>query len=693
MRHFLLVLTAISILTSCSTDSVGEGLEGADELEVGDLLGKEDSAGVPGLPVDGDYSASTVWDVVNQWEDTDTPAAREAGLAWGENSGLNWDEKYAAWIGSLERVPSTGYGDTFEITTPFGKNLPAPELDCADVSIMLRASFAAWYGLPFYMVANGRSGPIYFGHFGIRTDDGIWALVDSNGGRHPMPAFATAYRDYSDMAPSEYEANWPTDSRLRRRGVSSNDDQEFLGEGARTGTYLDEIHLNKRAGEFIRLLMVFTGSAHLADSRNTYNLVPEALRTGDTLLFRRARNGSGHTMVVMRVQDLGNGQLQAEDAYGNIPPTQPVWESPAATKRNFTNDEGGGPTMNSQGETYSHIGGGLKRWRVSKIVDGFWENTWMAADESSWINDRDYDRIAARPERFDQLLGEISAEDRRDLLLQIIEEKRNHLRSYPASCSAREKRERAFDDLYDLMWGEFATTPEMVDAQYRQFEDYVFAELDYLSSKTCCWNDSTALMYEIIMDYNEELQASACAEPVVFMARDGGDYAIFRDYAEMTGRGAAWVEWSAGEECPQAGVSNDTEAEHAWTPWCSLDSMPTPTPTPGCEEDALEDNDSIESATPLSVGTVDGATCGGDDDYYAISGDGSVISVDLVFQHSEGDLDMTLLSASGETLERSASTSDVEHVETPTTSGETYYVRVYGYNGAQGSYQLTLNTR
>ena len=53
------------------------------------------------------------------------------------------------------------------------------------------------------------------------------------------------------------------------------------------------------------------------------------------------------------------------------------------------------------------------------------------------------------------LLGEVSPEQKRDALLVLIEDNRNHLRLYPASCSARERREEAFKDLYELMQGEF----------------------------------------------------------------------------------------------------------------------------------------------------------------------------------------------------------------------------------------------
>ena len=80
---------------------------------------------------------------------------------------------------------------------------------------------------------------------------------------------------------------------------------------------------------------------------------------------------------------------------------------------------------------------------------------------------------------------------KRDLALSLIEDARSHLRRYPASCSARKKREDAFSTLYDVNADHFWMTPEQTDAAYRQLEDYVFAPLIYNRSRTCCWNSST----------------------------------------------------------------------------------------------------------------------------------------------------------------------------------------------------------
>src|SRR5688572_3726460 len=172
-RPWLVPVVALSLAAVAGCQ--GEADERAEELSEAPDPGKEDGVGRPGLPVQGDYALTMAWSVKNQWEDRDTPEARRAGIAWPADSGLNWDEKYARWVASFEVGPSetSSWSETIKITTPWGKTLPSPKLDCADATIMLRASFAAWYQLPFFMVAGGNP-TIYFGHFGVRMATGRW---------------------------------------------------------------------------------------------------------------------------------------------------------------------------------------------------------------------------------------------------------------------------------------------------------------------------------------------------------------------------------------------------------------------------------------------------------------------------------------------------------------------------------------
>ncbi len=671
---------------ACENDKANQDEEDygvVEPIEDFSTLGKADSVGVKALPVSVDDSDTQVWEVRNQWEDTDTPEARKAGIAWPANSGLNWDEKYAIWIQAMERTESTGsyYSyDTFTLTTPWGKTLPAPKLECAELAMFLRVAFASWYHLPFYMTSvDGEGTRVYFGHFGART---------KNGRYKNMPKFKSWYRDYEGMSQDEIErSGWPQDSKLRSRGLcGGGDEMDFIFDGAKAGAYFDEIFLNKRTGHFLRLLLCYFGSINVVSSRNTYNLKPQAVRAGDLLLERWQREGIGHTLVVKQVTPLDGGRLEAQLVSGSMPRRQPKWEDGAASKHYFTSDEMGGEGTNLDGDAYVRLGGGLKRWRVTKNVGGYWMNTWMEADEASWISDTDYERLKRRPAEFENLLGQVTPEQARQSLLQRIEDARNHLREYPASCAARTRREEAFAELYALNQREFDMSKEQTDQQYRILDDYVFAELIYNQSKTCCWNHSTSAMYQIIMDYNRSLQDGQCQEPVVFMARDGG-YDIFSQYAEQTGRGHLWRPWSEDEPCPQRDTTNDVEEEHSWISWCDASSGQDPQPT--CEDDVFESNDNPTAAHSLDEGSYpDLKICEGNEDYYEVELQaGQHLTATISFDHTEGDLDLVLYRGDDQ-VDISQGIEDTETVEADEAG--TYIIRVYGYQGASATYSLSV---
>ena len=264
-------------------------------------------------------------------------------------------------------------------------------------------------------------------------------------------------------------------------------------------------------------------------------------------------------MFVIEVDKLETGKTDARLVEGNLPPSQPRLLDAVSSKLRLTTNTGGGPG-------FAENNGGLKRFRVAKNMGGFWTNTWMAADEASWIDDRDHEAMGARIGILQGLLGEVPPEEKLDALLAILETKREHLRDKPASCSARTKREEAFQQLYALGAEEFDMTQAEVDAMHRIADDYIFAELDYPKSKTCCWLGTNNAMYETIMAVNDQRQAEAeaCLEPLVFKAVDGG-YAEFQAFAPET-----WAEYSNDENCPQGDLPNhnDVETDHDWTNFC-----------------------------------------------------------------------------------------------------------------------------
>ncbi len=691
MKRWMVLVVLAALCTACGEEA-GESIPLDEEYGkpvLGETIevGKGDSmTGSKLLPVSVDSSDTQVWSVRNQWDDTETPEARAAGLAWGENSGLTWDEKYQAWVGSMEPVAATeGYAGytTFTLTTPYGKSLPAPRLECAETAIFLRATFASWYGLPFIMSAWD-NGPVYFGHFGIRTKDGKYGN---------SPRFKGSYADHSQMSPSAYAAAWPRDSKLRGRKLSANKDDlnGFLCETCYAGAYFDEIFLNKRTGHFMVWLLTYTGSMHLASSDNAFHIEPKAVSQGDVLLERWQKKGIGHTLIVKKVELLEGGHISAELASGSMPRRQPKWEDGASSKSYFTNTYCGGPGSNSSGDEYARLGGGLKRWRHPRIVNGYWHLMIPTEYQDFWIADSEIERIAGRIASFEGLLGSLSPQEKSELLLQKIEEKRLHLRNYPASCSARIEREKAFTELYQLQQQHFGFDKLTVDRQYRIFEDYVFAELEYSMSKTCCWNSTSPAMYEIIMAYNDKLldDNEMCVDPVVFKATNGG-YDLFKEFAVSIGRGAEWVEWSEDESCPQAGTANDQETAHEWTAFCTIAEDVLGGGAGPCD-DAFGTNFSSETAAALDPGSYqDLKVCQSTgSDWFRIHTEGASYVVTVTFDNVGTDIDLKLYDAALEEVDSSGGSTGTESVKVPGQPGD-YLLEVKLYSGSVAAYSVTV---
>lgn len=667
-----LLLIAIAACAGEDELSLDEewGMDGP--LEPTPLPGKEDSELRRGLLVNTDTSRTQVWTARNKWEDVDTVAAKAAGLAWPANSGLTWDEKYGKWIESLEWIPALdGFSMTVKLTTPWNKELPSPSLECAELSLFLRITFSAWHELPLFFEAQDGSGKrVYFGHNGVRTTAGRYAN---------SPEFAIRYNDHSRA--TDWATNWPSDGTLRAKRVAGGEDvQDMIAPGAKFGAYLDEIHLNKRAAYFTIMALDYLGSVNLADSANTYNIVPEAVRAGDTLIERWQKSGIGHTLVVKQVVELAGGSKDVTTISGSMPRRQGKRESGVASKSYFTSEYTGGEGTSADGVPYAKLGGGLKRWRVTKNIGGAWTNTWMTADEAHWVDSTDFVRIAARPARFEQILGQVPPEQQRAELLLQIEDSRRHLARFPASCSARERRENAFEALY-VVSQQLGQSKDEVDAEHRELEDYVLGELDYTKSKTCCWNSSTAGMFDIVMNKARADAAAAeanntCVAPTVFKSRQDG-YQVWASHAETLGRAAEWRAWSEDEACPQRGVASDTDAAAVATPYCELELGGG---TPACS-DAREPNDSRTAAQP-ATGTLDGLKiCTSDDDWHRITTAGAVT---IEFRHTDGDLDLQAFDANGTRVAASEGTGDSERVVVPAGGS----VRVFGFNGARNTYRL-----
>ncbi len=673
---------APSELESASEET---GIEGPFEAVPPE--GAADGA-LPAGPAVAAGSATEVWAVRNQWEDTSTTEARRAGIAWPASSGLSWEEKYDRWIASMEIVPRPAGGRTFRMRTPFGERaFDAPTLECAETAMFLRATFASWYGLPFFLTGWDSAGrqTMYAGHFGFVTSSGA-RLAN-------FPSFRTQYRD--ETASWREGQSWPHDTRLAAMHLGSDDAIAFLSTGTTTagaGAYFDEIYLNKRVGYFMRLLLLYFGSANLADGANTFQLEAEALAPGDLLIERWQRRGIGHVMPIFRRTEGAAGTFEVSIASGSMPRRQPLWADTADARHYFTSDYTGGLGTSSDGFAYAALGGGLRRWRTPSLASGRWRNLVRAADRTVAIADGDLATIGARPARFGGLLANASPEERRDSAVARVAAARAHLAAHPASCSARTQREEAFAELYAVMEDDFGTSRASVDREQRTLEDFVFGELDYPRSRTCCWNTTTAAMGDIVMAYARDEQARAtsagmCVSPTVFRAeqadRDaGGDgYARWRAYAASIGRASDWRAWSEDETCAGRDAHGDTSAVRSGaTAFCSLGgAVSTP-----C--DAGGDDGTIAHAVALASGTAtSGRICAGDADVFRVSVTGTR-TVAVRFTHASGDLDIQALDASGSVLSSSAGTSDVERV----TGAGTFYVRVFGYSGATNAYTIAL---
>jgi len=108
---------------------------------------------------------------------------------------------------------------------------------------------------------------------------------------------------------------------------------------------------------------------------------------------------------------------------------------------------------------------------------------------------------------------------------------------------------------------------------------------------------------------------------------------------------------------------------------------------------AAADNHDLASAAAIARGAYPGLELAavGEEDWYALElAAGESAAFRARFSHAEGDLDLSLHAADGSRLRRSQSTADEETFDYTATAAETVYLRVYGYQGATGDYDLTV---
>ena len=359
-----------------------------------------------------------------------------------------------------------------------------------------------------------------------------------------------------------------------------------------------------------------------------------------------------------------------------------------------SSDAGGAGTNNDEDE-YAALGGGVRRWRIAKAVGDQYMNTFAQGDEMLWINSRNLEAIAQRIEIFEELLRELTPEQKQELAIQLIEDARTHLRKYPASCNARKRREEGFAALYEVNEQHFWMSRDNTDAAYRTLEDYVYSRLEYGQSRTCCWNSTTTGMHEIIMQHArawvDDPVTQVCREPMIFMARDvsseNDGFAMYREYAEQLGRLSEWVSWSADEECPQETMTTtDVPMAEDMNAFCALSDLPTS--MPGCGDTATV----LANAPTVEFGTLsDRMICPGEQDIWLFTGSGRV-TIAIKGLDGSGDLDIAIVTLDDEYIDGAYTGESDESVTidlgpTPITVG----IRVYGAgDSASRGYHLVL---
>lgn len=115
-------------------------------------------------------------------------------------------------------------------------------------------------------------------------------------------------------------------------------------------------------------------------------------------------------------------------------------------------------------------------------------------------------------------------------------------------------------------------------------------------------------------------------------------------------------------------------------------------------DDAYEPNDTPQGARAFTVGAgaVEGFVCPGNDDWFSLRlASGQEVEVELDFLHAEGDLDVYLWQSGADVsharpLAGSDSEDDDEAFRFTAPADDTYWLLVYGHQGAQAGYRLTV---
>ncbi|MFH2006755.1 MAG: pre-peptidase C-terminal domain-containing protein [bacterium] len=219
---------------------------------------------------------------------------------------------------------------------------------------------------------------------------------------------------------------------------------------------------------------------------------------------------------------------------------------------------------------------------------------------------------------------------------------------------------------------------------------YYFIEAtDDDDAEGTCDHRTTAPVGDV---YQVDVERPAAGQGLGFCASCSADVQCTSQRCVALGGGGGSV---CVDECqsPGAGCAGGgTCSQSAWTSVGGVSGLVC-LPAGGtcqaaCVDDAMEDNDTIDDpgVQDLAAGSYpglklcgDGVT-GDDEDFYALLlTDPSLVTVSLLFSHSDGDIDLKLLDENGATLATSWSVTDNEAVTACLDPG-LYFIRVYSYD-------------
>jgi hypothetical protein len=230
------------------------------------------------------------------------------------------------------------------------------------------------------------------------------------------------------------------------------------------------------------------------------------------------------------------------------------------------------------------MGGGIRRFRTPVFKGGRWVNIVPMTVRDIYIADTDLERVGARIAKFEQLLDLGTPEERKTAAIATINSYREYIKGAPSTCSKRTAREEAFQDLYRAYSDAGEYDRAKIDKQHRSLEDYVFAELDYDTSRTCCWNSTKREHYDTIMKWADAEMKKAdaqqtCKAPPVFKATGSGDgYTAVRLYARQNNLPFPDA-WSEDEPCKAKDITDDKISERGQQAvFCDAQAAQNPQP-------------------------------------------------------------------------------------------------------------------